>query len=77
MVTDDIRAVLCDVGISRVMTSLRQHDGLITGGPEDQATAYLARELLIGDGSWPTKSSDVYAFGGVILVVSLPIQSCC
>ncbi|KAG8944498.1 hypothetical protein FRC04_001720 [Tulasnella sp. 424] len=68
MVTDDIKAVLCDVGISRVMTSLRQHNGLIIGGSEDQTTAYLARELLIGDGSWPTKSSDVYAFGGVILV---------
>lgn len=67
------RAVLCDFGISRLMTDLHQHRGLTTDHPNQEMTAYLARELITDESSWPTTSSDVYAFGAVILEVSLPL----
>ncbi|KAG8962783.1 hypothetical protein FRC05_005107 [Tulasnella sp. 425] len=66
MVTNDIRGVLCDFGISRVMTSLGMHTGLTTAGQGAGTAGYQAKELYEED-SRPTPMSDVYAFGGVIL----------
>lgn len=66
MVTNDVRGVLCDFGISRVMTSLGMHTGLTTAGQGAGTAGYQAKELYNED-SRPTPMSDAYAFGGVIL----------
>ncbi|KAG8914083.1 hypothetical protein FRC00_000866 [Tulasnella sp. 408] len=68
IVTDDLRAVLSDVGLSRVITNMGVRSGLTTGGQGVEFVAYQAKELY-EDNSKPTTMSDVYAFGGVILTV--------
>ncbi|KIO15690.1 hypothetical protein M407DRAFT_86686, partial [Tulasnella calospora MUT 4182] len=65
VVGDKKEALLCDFGISRVMTHL-VGTGMTTTGGVTGTHGYLAKELSEED-SKPTDKSDVYAFGGLIL----------
>ncbi|KIO19568.1 hypothetical protein M407DRAFT_82664, partial [Tulasnella calospora MUT 4182] len=65
MIGDKKEALLCDFGISRVMTHL-VGTGMTTTGGVTGTHGYLAKELF-EEGSRPTDKSDVYAFGGLIL----------
>lgn len=67
LITDDLKAVLCDFGHSRVMMPEPLHTGFTT---EDGAIAprFAAKELLL-DPAKATPMSDVYGMGGTILVV--------
>ncbi|KAG9044911.1 hypothetical protein FS837_007337 [Tulasnella sp. UAMH 9824] len=61
LIAGDSRAVICDIGHSLVTQSLETRTGL-TMDP------YSAKEIILGESS-PTAMSDVYALGGLILVV--------
>ncbi|KAG8940424.1 hypothetical protein FRC04_005251 [Tulasnella sp. 424] len=66
MITNVIKAVLCDFGVSRVIAGLGMHTGLTSMGQCSGTVGYQARELQDED-SQPTVMCDVFAFGGVIL----------
>ncbi|KIO21940.1 hypothetical protein M407DRAFT_122848 [Tulasnella calospora MUT 4182] len=66
MISDDIRAVLSDFGISRFMVEAGMQTGLTTSGGTPGTAGYQSKELLESD-LRPTNKSDVYAFGGLIL----------
>lgn len=72
MIGDKMEALLCDFGISRVMTDLLR-TGMTTAGGVTGTPGFLAKELS-EEGSKPTDKSDVYAFGGLILAVCLSIS---
>lgn len=74
MIQDDLSAAITDFGVSRVMTSLGAHTGLTTEG--SGGTAGFQAVELFSEESRPTKASDVYAFGGLILSVSCFIPIC-
>lgn len=66
LITDELTATLCDMGISRFI--LDGHTGLTTSGSASGSSGFQAKELITGD-SLPTLQSDIYAMGGVILEV--------
>ncbi|KAG8985118.1 hypothetical protein FRB90_004925 [Tulasnella sp. 427] len=65
IINDDLEAILCDFGISRVMTSL-VGTGMTTFGTATGTHGYQAKELFEPE-SRTTDKSDVYAFGGLVL----------
>ncbi|KAG8962792.1 hypothetical protein FRC05_005116 [Tulasnella sp. 425] len=69
MITNVIKAVLCDFGVSRVIAGLGMHTGLTSMGQCSGTVGYQARELQDED-SQPTVMCDVFAFGGVILALA-------
>lgn len=69
IITDYLHAALSDVGLSRVLTSLGARTGLTTGGEAVQFSGYVAMEIFLEDVPGPTTTTDVYAFGGLILAV--------
>ncbi|KAG8927580.1 hypothetical protein FRC01_007234, partial [Tulasnella sp. 417] len=65
LVTDTFETVLCDFGVSRLVTSSPK-TGLTTGGQGTGSPGHQAKELF-RENSPSTPESDIYAFGGVIL----------
>lgn len=69
MITREIKGVLCDFGVSRVIAELDVRTGLTSAGQCSGSPGFQAPELL---GELPqqlTLMCDVYAFSGVILAV--------
>lgn len=71
MITEEIRAVLADFGVSRLMVDLGVCTGLSTTGGAWGPPGYRAIELMQADNARPTDKSDVYSFGGLILAVCM------
>ncbi|KAG8922757.1 hypothetical protein FRC01_013643 [Tulasnella sp. 417] len=67
MITSELRAVLADFGVSRLMAGLGVCTGLTTTGDAWGPPGYRAVELMLTDDARPTDNSDVYSFGGLIL----------
>jgi len=65
-VDDNGHAVLCDFGISRVMQDFSS--GTTTSGAGQHTRGFAAPELLLGT-SKPTKETDAYAFGSLLVEV--------
>lgn len=66
VIKDDLKAALCDFGLSRIILALGHRTGLTTTGNKVGGTGgYQAKEILTG--GIPTAAVDVYAFGGLIL----------
>lgn len=63
-----LEAVLSDFGLSLVLEELGVPSGLTTSERVKGTLNYMAGELFLG--AKPTRESDVYAFGGLILTVS-------
>lgn len=61
-----MEALLCDFGISRIITGPGV-TGMTTGGGTTGTAGFGAKEVL--QGQQPNEQSDVYAFGGLILAV--------
>ncbi|KAG9044750.1 hypothetical protein FS837_007574 [Tulasnella sp. UAMH 9824] len=68
MISENIRAVLSDFGVSRFMVEMGIRTGSATSGGAPGTASYQAKEIL-ESGLLPTNMSDVYAFGGLILAV--------
>ncbi|KAG8950371.1 hypothetical protein FRC04_007813, partial [Tulasnella sp. 424] len=66
VITNEIKGVLCDFGVSRVVTSLGIRTGLTSDGQCAGTVGFQAKELQ-DEHAQPTPMCDVYAFGGVIL----------
>ncbi|KAG9042370.1 hypothetical protein FS837_010952 [Tulasnella sp. UAMH 9824] len=67
LIKDNLEAVLCDFGISRIFLGIGKESGLTTTGNKVGGTAgYQAKELL-EENTAPTTAGDLYAFGGLIL----------
>ncbi|KAG8913436.1 hypothetical protein FRC01_004548 [Tulasnella sp. 417] len=64
IIGDNMEALLCDFGISRIITG-PGITGMTTGGGTTGTAGFGAKEIL--QGQRPTEWSDVYAFGGLIL----------
>ncbi|KIO15432.1 hypothetical protein M407DRAFT_52801, partial [Tulasnella calospora MUT 4182] len=65
IVRDNLEAVLCDFGISRIILGEKEHSGWTTSEACSGTVGFLAKEILEDGG--PTTATDVYAFSGVIL----------
>ncbi|KAG8974642.1 hypothetical protein FRB90_009742, partial [Tulasnella sp. 427] len=69
LVKDNLDAVICDFGLSRVILGAGQQTMLTTTNIQNGGTTgYRPKEVLDGKTS-PTEASDVFAFGGLILFV--------
>ncbi|KIO31601.1 hypothetical protein M407DRAFT_19349 [Tulasnella calospora MUT 4182] len=64
LVTDDLRAVICGFGLSRIMT--RSRSGFTTAETVPSKAGFMAKETIVGS-TRGTPMSDVYGLGGVIL----------
>lgn len=72
LINNSGEAALSDFGLSRVLLGLNMHSGLTTGTGVRGTPGYMAPELFDDDNTdGPTCKSDVYAFGGLILAVSI------
>ncbi|KAG9047594.1 hypothetical protein FS837_001910 [Tulasnella sp. UAMH 9824] len=69
LINDLGEAALSDFGLSRVLHGLDIPSGFTTSETVKGTLNYKAPELFLGE--QPTCSSDVYAFGGLVLTVSL------
>ncbi|KIO15515.1 hypothetical protein M407DRAFT_94173 [Tulasnella calospora MUT 4182] len=65
IVRDNLEAVLCDFGISKIILGEEEHSGWTTSESWSGTLGFLAKEIL--DECRPTTATDVYAFSGVIL----------
>ncbi|KAG8991408.1 hypothetical protein FRB90_001356 [Tulasnella sp. 427] len=66
IVTEDLRAAWSDIGLSTLMASLDLRTGVTTGGQGIENAGFQASELVL-ENTPPTRESDVYAFGGLML----------
>lgn len=71
LINDRLEAVLSDFGLSRVLIGLGVHTGFTTSNATPGTIRYMAREILAEGGSKCSLQSDVYAFGGLMLAVSV------
>ncbi|KAG9037376.1 hypothetical protein FS837_001440 [Tulasnella sp. UAMH 9824] len=72
LINDACEAALSDFGLSRVIEGWEIRTGLTTSGGGLKATnAYTAPELFTAEKPKPSLEADIYAFGGLILAVSL------
>ncbi|KAG8930929.1 hypothetical protein FRC01_002065, partial [Tulasnella sp. 417] len=67
LINDLYGPVLSDFGMSRVLQDLGIPSGLTTSGSVKGTWRYMSREIFAGQR--PSRESDVYAFGGLILTV--------
>ncbi|KAG9041816.1 hypothetical protein FS837_011699 [Tulasnella sp. UAMH 9824] len=65
IVQDNLEAVLCDFGISRVILDEEEHSGWTTSTACGGTKGFQSKEIL--DEGPPTTAADVYAFAGAIL----------
>ncbi|KAG9037108.1 hypothetical protein FS837_001502 [Tulasnella sp. UAMH 9824] len=65
IVQDNLEAVLCDFGISRLLLNKGDHSGWTTSDVCGGTKGFQPKEIL--DDGTPTTAADVYAFAGVIL----------
>lgn len=75
LINDLGQAVLSDFGLSRAMSDLDVSSGFTTSETVKGTFAYMAGEL--SSGQKPSPESDVYAFGGLMLTVSLLMRKFC
>lgn len=73
LINDRLEAALSDFGLSRVLTGLGTPMTFRTGEGGRGHFNYMAGELFTGETPRPDSKSDVYAFGGLILTVSMRI----
>lgn len=68
MIADDGRAVLCDLGLARILQSARMSSEPTMIGYEGHGGTlpYHAPELVSGDARSATYASDMYAYGAVL-----------
>lgn len=69
LINDSCEAVLSDFGLSRVLQDLSLPTGFTTSETAKGTFVYMAAELF--EGKKPCRETDVYAFGGLILAVSI------
>lgn len=69
LINDRLEAMISDFGLTQVLMYLRPGTPSGSSTP-DTALAYTAPELATTFGR-PNRESDVYAFGGLALAVSL------
>lgn len=69
IVQDDLKAALCDFGISKLILASGEHSGFTTADSCSGTSGYEPKEIL-NEGP-PTTAADVYSFGGLILAVRL------
>lgn len=69
LINDVLEAALCDFGLSRVLQELREPGELTTSETVKGTLNYMAVELFAG--GKPNLETDVYAFGGLTLAVSV------
>lgn len=65
IVQDDLKAALCDFGISKLILASGEHSGFTTADSCSGTSGYEPKEIL-NEGP-PTTAADVYSFGGLIL----------
>lgn len=65
LISDNMEALLCDFGISRIITE--STTDMTTLGRATGTAGFASKEVI--EGSGPTEKGDVYAFGGLILAV--------
>lgn len=73
LINDSDEATLSDFGLSRLLESFIPHTRLAASGEVLVGSSYMAPELWAEEKS--TCEGDVYAFGGLILIVSPGIPS--
>lgn len=59
LISKDGHALLGDFGLSRIAREYAQHTSALLAG----SVSFRAPELLFGEISWKTTSTDVYAYG--------------
>ncbi|KAG9048233.1 hypothetical protein FS837_000432 [Tulasnella sp. UAMH 9824] len=69
LINDRLEAVLSDFGLSRVLMGLGVNTGSTTSSAVPGTIRYMAREVFTEGASKCSLQSDVYAFGGLMLVV--------
>lgn len=71
LINDYFEAVLSDFGLGRVLMGLGVSTGFTTSEAAPGTLRYMAQELIIGEAPKVSLQTDVYAFGGLILAVSV------
>lgn len=71
LINDDYEAELSDFGLSRVLQGLGGPSGFTTSETPKGTLNYMAGELFNVEKPKQTCETDVYAFGGLILAVSI------
>jgi serine/threonine protein kinase len=67
LIDNNLRPQICDFGLISIFLE-EGTSGMTTTSPHTGTDRYLAYELLL-DGATPTVASDIFALGGVGLVV--------
>jgi serine/threonine protein kinase len=67
MVSDEIRALVCHFGLSKLVEEATENSAQVTLTTEPSYSRYLAPELVRGEVTSPRMNTDVYSFGMAML----------